>query len=152
MYCMSSLLHPCVDPAGPDSTSLRKEDQPIDSLARLSTLAERHQGDRRRAPPGRRVRAPDRRPHEGRAAEAGVRRAEPEPEDAGPRGGRLRPLGVERDPPVPRREEAGERSLADRPREASRREPLAVLADGALGAGLLRPDLRALREEAGRPG
>src|SRR5882724_9281579 len=29
MYCMRSLLHPCVDPAGPDSTSLRKEDQPM---------------------------------------------------------------------------------------------------------------------------
>ena len=67
-----------------------------------------------RAPSRAPVRSRLRRSLQGGAADAGLHRAEPEPEDARPRGRRLRALGVERDPPVPRRE-AARRAASGRP-------------------------------------
>src|SRR5262249_53495350 len=89
-------------------------------------------------PSASRLRDAHRGSRKGRAPHARVHRDESQQEDAGARGRWLRPLGVERDPLLPRHEEAAERRLAIARPAAGRRAALARVGERVLGRRVVR--------------
>src|SRR5206468_12008977 len=97
-----------------------KEDS--DETACVPPVAAGDEGDGACESPGARLRASPGRPVQGRAAWARVRGAQPQRADARAGGRGVRAVGVQRDPLLPRGEEAPERALAVR-RQGSGRRP-----------------------------
>jgi hypothetical protein len=101
----------------------------------ISAEPARLQADGGREPSRPRLRAARRRPQQGRAEGAGLRRAQSQHAHADPQGRRLRDLGIQRHHPVSRLEEARQRPAAPGRKGQARRDAMAVLGSRPLGPG-----------------